>query len=236
MAGKSLEDLNSDEPPPPGPDVYGLARSVAAARRQAPLREGRVIALYRPLGYLETGVEQLSNEVTGGAKEPASTALLQVGLGIIRNFPGVAEIIEARSEVLPVGDAETMDWFNRFPLAGIDLRPMGTYADDPFRFHAPIELANQVSKLAGLLGLSISRFTIFPLEAGLLCAPTCCSPKYRQAMLQTLRDFRHVLERRAAEATARAAQATPRDKTQDHLYTIADLIGPWPSNETDDDD
>ena len=47
-----------------------------------------VMALYRVPAYLRWIVESLSEEATGGALEPAATAVLDVGLSTIRTFPG----------------------------------------------------------------------------------------------------------------------------------------------------
>jgi hypothetical protein len=75
--------------------------------------------------------------------------------------------------------------------------------------------------------------------AGLLQAPSCTALAYRKAMVRTLQKLKVVIKARGLEADTRAADAAPRDATEDHLWTIADLLGPGATSDDaaeDDDD
>jgi len=229
--GSRVDDLNlSDEPLLPR-DLRALARRYTAEMKAAGPGDKTVMALYRVPDYLRWIVESLSEEATGGALEPAATAVLDVGLSTIRTFPGVNEICSARLAVLACGDAEVMGWFNSFPAVSA----LAENTDDTggWRLHVSRTLAKTFSKLARSLGMSISRLATYSLMAGVLHAPSLSAPKYRKAMVDTLQQLKEELRRRGREAKVKAASATPRDAGTDHLWTAADLLG---STEDDHDD
>jgi hypothetical protein len=223
--GMRIEDLNaSDKPLSPSfrHDLFATARRYAAEMKATPSGDKTVMALYRAPGYLRSAVEALSEQTTDGTLEPAATAALDVGLSTIRGFVGVAEIRDARLKVLSLDDAHMMRWFNDFPPVSV----LAVDTDDAgeFRVHVPRPLAKKFTKLARALGVSISRLGIFALMAGLLHAPSLSAPRYRRAMVDTLVKFKAEIKRRAEEAEARAANATPRDPSTDQLWTAADIV------------
>ena len=99
--------------------LLAWARRVAALTRQAPVRDKTVIALYRAPDYLRWAVESLSEAATNGAVEPATTALLEVGLSTIRQFPGVAEVCDARRKRPVTATRQTMHWLSEFPVVSV---------------------------------------------------------------------------------------------------------------------
>ncbi len=238
--GKRLEDLNlSDEPvgrqsADQPRDLVAIARATGAHMRGVPAGEKTVLALYRCPDYLRWGVEALSEAATNGALEPAGNCLLKAGLSTIRQFPGVAEIGAARRAVLAQGSAETMHWFNNFPL--VDVSAAGTDDIRQYRMHVVKPLAKEEAKLARSLGLSNSRLGILALMAGLLQVPRFSAPKYRKAMVGTLQDLRDATERRGREARARADAVPARDTAEDERWTIADVIGSSERADASNDD
>jgi hypothetical protein len=235
---KDSNDLNlSDEPLRPAMprDVVAIARNLAAAMRQAPGRDKNVIALYRAPDYLRWGVESLSEAVTAGVLEPAANALLDVGLSAIRGFSGVSEVGKARAKLVVRGDPQVMHWLNNFPV--ISVPAVDTDDSKAYRLWIETTLVKEFSKLARSLGLSISRLGTFALMAGLLHVPPpwCSRPRYREAMVGTLKKLMREIKGRGDEASARVDSAAPRDPSQDHRWTIADLLGPG-TDERDEDD
>lgn len=166
-------------------DVYALARANAAALRSRFGQEPKtVLALYRAPEYMRWATEALAERTTSGTLEPASTALLEAGLSLIRSWRGVAAICKARRAVVSLGDARIMAWFNAFPIVTAD--PADTDDTRAFRLHVPVSLANKFSKLGRSLGMPISRLGTYALMAGALHAPGCTPPRYREAMFTTL--------------------------------------------------
>jgi hypothetical protein len=230
--GKQIEDLNlSDAPNSPTRrrDLFMTARAYAEEMRKATSSEKTVMAVYRVPAYIRWAVEMLSEEATHGTLEPAATAVLDVGLSAIRRFPGVVAICKARLTVLPLDDAQTMEWFNHFPTVSVPA--VDTDDSGEFRVHVPRALAKVFAKLARSLGMPISRLGIFALMAGVLHAPSLCALKYRQAMVETTQRLKAEMKRRGNEARTRAANAVPRDRETDHLWTAADF-----TDEADSDD
>jgi hypothetical protein len=215
-------------------DVFALARANVAAAKGGFAEAKTVMPVYRAPNYLRYGIEALAEDATGGALEPATTALLEVGLSMIWSWPGVSAIREARRIVLPLGDPETMAWFNRLPIVSTDA--VDTDVPGELRLHVPRSLAKKFAKFANVLGLSSSKLGSYALMAGLLHAPSCVAGRYRRAMFRTLKKLKAELRRRGEEASIKAENAVPRDGTTDHRWTAADLLGPDDAGDDDDDD
>jgi hypothetical protein len=203
-------------------DVLALAGRTAIELRGMPASSKTVLPIYRCPLYIRYSIEAVAEETTGGAMEPAAVAALEVGIAMIRRWPGVRAIGRARRKLLPLGDPETLMWLSSLPIVTTDAAD--TDDSGALRLHIPRSLARKVAKLARTLGLTSSTLAAFAVMAGLLHAPRCTPARYRCAMVATLTKLKGVLHQRGEDATGRAEHAAPRDAADDHRWTAADLL------------
>jgi hypothetical protein len=222
-----VKDLNqfSDTPNPPETpprDLIARVRLAARMRRSA----DSVLRLPRCPIFYRWVVETVGNEAADGALEPAHTTALEVGLSVLQQLPGVAEIRAARQAALPQASPDTMYLLSDFPH--VEVLAAGTDDSREYRLHVPKDFSKRLTNIARHLGIRHTRLGIFALAAGLLQAPAnLIRAPYRRAMEQSLLNLAKAIKRRAAEIQARAAVMPPEDpddEADDAQRTLADLI------------
>lgn len=221
------------DPPPDQGDLIARAKAHAKEHRLC-TSEKAVVAAYRAPEYLRFGIEALANEATSGAIDPAAHFLVELGLEVIREFEGVAEIAKARRIVLPKGNGRQVGWFNDFPV--IDFFAEGTEDHKALRSRFDVSFVKELHNFARSVGLSASRLVLFCLMAGLVQLPSCSGRPFRLAMVKTLRQLRRAFVHRAREARQRAERIQARPDSDDDSGNLADVLRALEADGEWDDD
>jgi hypothetical protein len=203
----------------PPKTLEGIARAYNASIAAGGPRSQ--IAIYRAPKYLVWSLEALSTQMRFG-KDTAAECALAFGLSRLVAFPGIAEILKKRSEVVLDGDPEAMSFFEHFGV--IDPETAGAGAlEKPYKRHLSADLAERLGRLATDLGLSVSQLATLALMAAFVDAGSFVrGPAYPAAMELTLRRFGERLQRRAEVARAFSSTA-PSPRTA--LRSFQEILG-----------
>jgi hypothetical protein len=227
MVSPNDEAASADrEHPDPQPALGDLARAALSFNARVAQAGPRTeLAVSRFPKYLQWGQEALAKSIHGGGKDAAATCALYLGLSLLREFPGLADICAARARVVPRSDPEAMDWFERFGTVDADTGGAGTL-DKAYRRSIPERLAKELGLLAGDLGMPVSHLAILALMAAHLGTKGYVAPRYQSCIVITLRRFLDALARRSVRAKAYADAAPATEKLDTHDYSMADVLGP----------
>jgi hypothetical protein len=214
------DNLTHHEPPieyPAAPNVLQAAKDYDPGDADKTMMTVRRFPV-----FLRQGLEALSRERDGGGSmERTVGAMLELGLPILRRFPGVAECQDARQALLLRSrDPYVRLWLQQ--IVPIDVRT-ARLGDIRFGVRVPVGLHRQIGQLAAVLGLYIGQGFTVALTAALIGSSYLPMDEAHQAMYETLTELRDRCQARARHAGTLqiglpTAAAQPR-------WTIHDVLG-----------
>jgi hypothetical protein len=170
--------------------------------------------------FMRQALEALSRDA-GHSMEQTVGALLELGMPLLRRFPGVTECQDARQALLlRANDSNVRLWLEQ--KVGLDLRAAGLGVDR-FVIRVLVSRHRQIGQIAGALGFHQGECFTLALTAASIGSSYVPMESANVAMYQTLIDLRSHCAARAEHAMTllhQSPQQLPKPR-----WNIHDVLG-----------